>query len=166
MPLWRVFGAIVGLFISNGWGFLVFTLVLCALQWLLGFAAIAGWLPVIGSLDQPYGVGPYGVGALGAMLGARVADSVVSHWSLYWLGYRPNPGLSSTVLYCAEVIFILVTFRPGLSAAPTAAWIGFAGGVIFFVGVLPVLRLLRIVLPKCRREPWVRSEPIPAWALA
>jgi hypothetical protein len=160
VPLWRVFGAIVGLFISNGWGFLVFTLILCALQWLLGLAAIAGWLPFIGGLDHPYGVG-----ALGAVIGARLADSVVSHWTLYRLGYRPNPGLSSTVLYCAEVVFILITFHAGFALYPTAAWKGFAAGALFFVGVLPVLRLARIFLPRCRRDPWVRGEPIPAWAL-
>jgi hypothetical protein len=161
VPLWRVFGAIVGLFIPNGSGFVWFTLVLCAVQWLLGLVAIAGWLPVLGPLNQPY----YGVMALGGVLGARVADSVVSHWMLYRLGYRPNPGLSSTVLYCAEVIFILVAFRAGLSSYPIAAGIGFAGGAIVFIGVLPLLRLIRMVKPSGRRDPWVRGEPIPVWAL-
>jgi hypothetical protein len=159
-PLWRVFGAIVGLFISNRWGFALFTVGLCALQWLVGLAGIAGWLPLIGRLDQPYGVG-----ALAAVLGGRLADSVVSHWTLYRLGYRPNPGLSSTVLYCVEVVFILVTFRAGFALEPVAAWKGFALGAGGFIVVLPVLRLARIFFPRCRRDPWVRGEPIPAWAL-
>lgn len=159
VPLWRVFGAVVGTFVPNGLGFLSFTLGLCALQWLLGLAAIAGWLPLIGPLSLQAGVA-----ALGAVVGARLADSVVSHWALYRLGYRPNPGLSSTVLYCAEAIFLLVAFRAGFAQAPTEAWIGFACGAVFFIAVLPALRLLRVIVPAWRREPWVRGTPIPVWA--
>ena len=70
--------AVVGVFIPNGLGFVSFTLALCILQWLVGLAAIAGWLPVVGSLPPQVGVG-----ALGAVVGARLADSVVSHWALY-----------------------------------------------------------------------------------
>jgi hypothetical protein len=159
VPLWRVFGAVVGVFIPNWLGFLSFTLSLCALQWLVGLAAIAGWLPLIGALSLPAGVG-----ALGAVVGARLADSVVSHWTLYRLGYRPNPGLSSTVLYCAEAIFILVAFRAGLAREPAAAWIGFACGAGFFLAVLPLLGLLGVIVPSWRRERWTRGTPIPAWA--
>jgi hypothetical protein len=111
---------------------------------------LAGWL-----------VG--GAGALGALIGARVIDSVLSHWGLYALGYRPNPGLSSTILYSIEAIFILVTFWAGLSSAPRAALIGFGVGALPFIGALPLLRLLRVV-PSWRREPWVRWTPLPEWA--
>ena len=159
VPLWRVFGAVVGVFIPNWLGLLLFTLSLCALQWLLGLAAVAGWLPLAGPLPLRAGVG-----ALGAVVGARLADSVVSHWTLYRLGYRPNPGLSSTVLYCAEAIFILVAFRAGLAREPAAAWIGFACGAGFFIAVLPLLGLLRVIAPPWRRERWKRGTPIPAWA--
>ena len=158
VPLWRVFGAVVGVWIPNRLGFLSFTVLLCAVQWLVGLAAIAGWLPVVGPLSLSAGVG-----ALGALIGARLADCVVSHWGLHGLGYRPNPGLSSTVLYAAEAIFILVTFHKGLSLHPGAAWIGFACGAGFFVAVLPLFRCLRLV-PAWRRDAWVRGEPIPAWA--
>ena len=50
VPLWRVFGAVVGVFIPNRLGFLAFTISLCALQWLIGAMAIAGWpaFPEIG----------------------------------------------------------------------------------------------------------------------
>jgi hypothetical protein len=149
-PLWRVFGAVVGVRVPNLLGFVLFTVVLTAFLWLLGLAAIAGWL-----------VG--GAGALGALIGARVVDSVLSHWGLYALGYRPNPGLSSTILYSIEAIFILVTFWTGLSSAPGAALIGFGVGALPFIGALPLLRLLRVV-PSWRREPWVRWTPLPEWA--
>ena len=97
-------------------------------------------------------------------IGARVGDNVISHWGLYSVGYRPIAGLSSTILYSIEAIFILVTFRTGLSLAPVAAWIGFACGVGFFALVLPGLWLLGIIRPSWRREPWVRWTPLPEWA--
>jgi len=158
VPLWRVFGAVVGMRLPDWLGFLSFTLGLTVLQWAVGLAAIAGWLPFVGALSTAAGVG-----ALGAVIGARVGDNVISHWGLYSVGYRPNPGLSSTILYSLEAIFILVTFRAGLSLAPRAAWIGFLCGVGFFAAVLPVLRLLRVV-PSWRRERWVRWTPLPEWA--
>jgi hypothetical protein len=157
VPLWRVFGAVVGVWIPNWLGFLLFTLSLTAIQWAVGLAAIAGWLPFHGMVSLPVAVG-----ALGALVGARVADNVISHWGLYGLGYRPNPGLSSTVLYSVEAIFILATFWKGLSLAACPAWIGFACGAGFFVAVLPLLRVLRAV-PSWRRDPWVRWQPLPAW---
>ena len=158
VPLWRVFGAVVGLWIPHWFGFATFTLLLCALQWAVGLTAIAGWLPIVGvSL-------PIGVGALGALIGARLADSVISHWTLYALGYRPNPGLSSTVLYCLEATFLLFAFWKGLSQESAAASIGFACGYAFFCLVLPALRALRLAVPPWRRNSWVRGNPIPTWA--
>lgn len=158
-PLWRVFGAIVGLWVPNWAGFLGFTVVLPVVQWVLGLAAIAGWLPLVGALSVSGSAG-----ALGALIGARVGDSVISHWSLYALGYRPNPGLSSTILYALEAVFLIVTFRAGLAAAPGPAGIGFGFGVLAFLAVLPGLALIRIILPWLRREPWVRWTPLPEWA--
>lgn len=159
VPLWRVFGAIVGLRIPDRFGFLAFTVTLCVTQWLVGLAAIAGWLPIFGVLPLPWAVG-----ALGVMVGARISDSVVSHWVLYGLGYRPNPGLASTVLYSIEAIFLLVTFHKGFAAHLCAMWIGVAIGAGAFIAVLPGLRAARLFAPSLRREPWVRDEPIPAWA--
>jgi hypothetical protein len=158
VPLWRVFGAVVGVWIPNGLGFTLFTLALTVIQWGVSLAGIAGWLPIVGSLTMPAAVG-----ALGVLIGARVGDSVVSHWGLYALGYRPNPGLSSTVLYVAETVFVLTTFWKGLSLAPGAAWVGIAVGALFFCLVLPVLRSLRLI-PAWRREPWTRGQPLPSWA--
>jgi hypothetical protein len=107
---------------------------------------------------------PCAVGALGFMIGARISDTLVSHWGLYALGYRPNPGLKSTPLYVIEAIFILLTFRKGLELAPTAAWVGFMFGAGAFILVLPGLRVLRMIAPPFRRTPWIRGEPLPAWA--
>lgn len=159
VPLWRVFGAIVGVFVPDRCGFLVFTIGLCVALWLIGLMAIAGWLPIFGSLP-PW----LGAWALGALIGARVSDSVVSHWTLYALGYRPNPGLTSTALYVVEVIFILMTFHKGLLAFPVAASFGAALGAVAFISVLPSLRLLARVCPALRREPWLRGRPLPEWA--
>src|SRR5262245_26151936 len=58
-PLWRVFGAIVGVRVPNWLGFAFFTVALTAFLWALGLAAIAGWLGG--------GAGPFG-----AVIGARV----------------------------------------------------------------------------------------------
>jgi hypothetical protein len=158
VPLWRVFGAVVGVWIPHALGFASFTLLLTVIQWAVGLAAIAGWLPFAGTLSLPATIA-----ALGALIGARISDTVVSHWGLYSLGYRPNPGLPSTVLYALEAVFILATFRKGLALAPGAAWIGFACGAGFFIAVLPGLRLVRLAVPRWRRDPWVRRQPLPAW---
>jgi len=158
-PLWRVFGAVVGLRLPNALGFLGFTVVLALGQWALGLMAYAGWLPLIGMVGMPLAIG-----SLGAVLGARIADSCVSHWALWLMGYRPNPGLSSTALYAVEAIAILVAFRKGLALDPTAAGKGFAAGAGFFIAVIPGLTLVRTLVKPWQRKPWVRGEHIPAWA--
>jgi hypothetical protein len=158
-PLWRVFGAVVGLRIPDALGFVAFTVTLALGQWALGLMAYAGWLPLVGMVCAPLAIG-----SLGAVLGARIADCCVSHWALWLLGYRPNPGLSSTVLYAVEAVVIVAAFRRGLALDPLAAGIGFACGAGFFLGVIPGLALLRAFFKPCQREPWIRGEPIPAWA--
>jgi hypothetical protein len=157
VPLWRVFGAIVGLWLPNWLGFLSFTLGLTLTLWGVGLAGIGGWL--IGPLREACAVG-----ALGVLIGARLSDTLVSHWGLYALGYRPNPGLKTTPLYIIETIFILLTFWKGLALAPKAAWCGFALGAGAFVLVLPALAALRMIAPSWRRERWMRWQPLPAWA--
>jgi hypothetical protein len=57
VPLWRVFGAVVGLWFPQWLGFFLFTLVLTLLLWLVGLAGIAGWLPFAGQLSLPTTVG-------------------------------------------------------------------------------------------------------------
>ena len=157
-PLWRVFGAVVGLWLPNWLGFLLFTLALTLLLWGVALAGITGWLPIVGQLSLPCAVG-----ALAAVVGARISDTLVSHWSLYALGYRPNPGLKSTPLYVIEAVFILLTFWKGLSLSPYAAWLGFVCGAGFFILVLPALRAWRVIAPAWRRAPWIRWQPLPPW---
>jgi hypothetical protein len=158
VPLWRVFGAIVGIWIPHPLGFASFTLGLTVTLWAVGLMGLAGWLPIAGPIPLCAAIG-----ALGALVGARVADTLVSHWLLYGLGYRPNPGLSSTPLYLTEAAFIGTAFWKGFSLAPQPAWWGFALGCLFFCLVLPALRGLRAVVPSWRRECWARWEPLPAW---
>jgi hypothetical protein len=155
VPLWRVFGAVVGTYLPNWVGFLSFTVVLCLLQWWVGLTGITGW---------PDGVRPLAIGAIGALVGARIADSVVSHWGLYGLGYRPNPGLSSTVLYTIESVFILIVFHKAYLLNPHAWRWGFLCGAAFFILVMPLLWALHLLIPSWRRDKWVRGEPISAWA--
>ena len=152
-PLWRNFGAIVGLDVPDRWGFLFFTIALTMILFLIGFVGIMG----------PLGVG-WTSGALGALIGARLSDTLISHVLLYSVGYRPNPGLSSTPLYVLEAIFIVWAFQTSLTAYPAFAGVGFALGVLAFVVVLPILLLVRWMNPAWKRPPWPRWEPIPAWA--
>jgi len=158
-PLWRIFGAVVGVSVPHWLGFLSFTIGLTLILWGMGLAGMTGWLPVAGHLTKPIAVG-----ALGALIGARISDTLVSHWGLHAVGYRPNPGLSSTPLYVLEAAFILLTFWKGLSTHPVAAWWGFGCGAGFFILVLPVLRSARLWAPASRRPPWIRWQPLPEWA--
>src|SRR5262249_34165786 len=82
VPLWRVFGAVVGVRVPDGLGFLSFTVGLTIIQWAVGLAGITGWLPIVGQLNHAIAIG-----ALGGIIGARIGDNVVSHWGLYSLGY-------------------------------------------------------------------------------
>jgi hypothetical protein len=151
-PLWRNFGAIVGLKIPDPLGLLGFTAALTLGLWALALIGIAGWSLWISPAF-----------ALGALIGARLSDTLISHVLLNALGYRPNPGLSSTPLYILEALFMIAAFRAGLAADPTSAWWGIAAGAGFFVLVLPGLWLLRLLIPAWRRERWQRGRPMPAW---
>jgi hypothetical protein len=158
VPLWRVFGAVVGLRLPDWLGFLLFTLGLTLLLWCVGLVAISGWSPFIGDMSLPLVVS-----ALGFIIGARISDTLVSHWGLCAAGYRPNPGLKSTPLYVFEAGFLLGTFRPGLSLSPSSAVWGFACGAALFILVLPVLRACRALALPWQRSPWTRWQPLPAW---
>jgi hypothetical protein len=157
-PLWRNFGAIVGLKIPDAAGFLGFTVLLTLTLWALGLIGIAGWFPLVGSVGS--GCAAF---ALGALIGARLSDTLISHVLLHYLGYRPNPGLSSTPLYILEALFVIVAFRAGLAADPRSAWWGIVAGAGLFVAVLPLLWLLRLLIPGWRRERWPRGRPMPSW---
>jgi hypothetical protein len=158
-PLWRNFGAIAGLKIPDTLGFVGFTVALTLTLWALGLIGIAGWFPLKGA------VGPgCAAFALGALIGARVADTLVSHLLLYYRGYRPNPGLSSTPLYVLEALFVIAAFHAGLQAASLSAAFGIFAGAGFFVAVLPLLRWLRTRIPAWQRELWQPGQPMPSWA--
>jgi hypothetical protein len=151
-PLWRNFGAIVGVKIPDLLGFLGFTAGLTLTLWALALIGIAGcprWIPP--------------AFALGALIGARLSDTLVSHVLLNALGYRPNPGLSSTPLYIIEALFLIVAFRAGLAADWASAKCGIIVGAGFFVAVLPGLWLLRLLVPGWRRQRWQRGHAMPAW---
>jgi hypothetical protein len=163
VPLWRVMGAIAGVCVPHPLGFAVFTMGLLATQWLAALVGIAGLFGcLLAALGSWWGVS-LGVAALGFIIGGRISDSIVSHWRLYAAGYRPNPGLSSTVLYVLEAAFLLWAFRKGLLGSPVAAVVGLAAGALAFLAVLPALRVLRQTKAVLRREPWVPWQPIPAW---
>ncbi len=160
-PLWRNFGAIVGVAIPDGIGFVFFIVVLTLTLWALGLIGIAGWFPLATAVSP--GCAAF---ALGALIGARLSDTLVSHALPHLVGYRPNPGLSSTPLYVIEAVFIIMAFHAGLAADPAAAWGGILVGAAVFVAVLPLLWLLRGLKPDWRRQRWQRGQPMPAWAEA
>jgi hypothetical protein len=155
-PVWRNFGAVVGVWIPDWLGFLLFVLTLIGGLWLVELVAITGSLPTCTVPTE------YAAVALGALVGARLADTLVLHVLLYALRYRPNPGLSSTTLYVAEAIFLIATFSRGLTAGGSSTWVGLVTGGGFFCLVLPFLWSFRIV-PSWRRVRWRRGEPLPAW---
>jgi hypothetical protein len=157
-PLWRNFGAIAGVKIPDPLGFLGFTAGLTLGLWALALIGIAGWFPLAGSV----GIGCAAF-ALGALIGARVSDTLISHVLLNTLGYRPNPGLPSTPLYILEALFLMVAFRAGLAADWASAFSGIVAGAGFFVAVLPSLWLLQLLIPGWRRERWQRGRAMPAW---
>jgi hypothetical protein len=151
-PLWRNFGAIVGVKIPDLLGFLGFTAALTLGLWALALIGIAGW--------PRWGAPAF---ALGALIGARVSDTLISHVLLNALGYRPNPGLSSTPLYIIEALFLIVAFRAGLAADWASARCGIIAGAGFFVAVLPLLWLAQLLIPGWRRQRWQRGQAMPAW---
>jgi hypothetical protein len=152
-PLWRNFGAIVGLDISDKWGFRIFTVGLILTLFVVGFVGIMA----------PLGAG-LTAGALGALIGARLSDTLVSHVLLHSVGYRPNPGLSSTPFYVLEALFIAWAFQARLAADPYWAKAGFVAGAASFVLVLPGLWLARWIWRDRIRPCWTRWQPMPSWA--
>ena len=150
-PLWRNLGAIVGIAIPDRLGFLGFTVGLTLALFALGFVGIIAPLsPACTAF------------ALGALIGARLSDTLVSHLALFLVGYRPNPGLTSTPLYVAEAAFLAYVFDARLMAEPVATKVGLACGAIFFLLVLPLLWFARWALPSWRRPRWQRWKPMPS----
>jgi hypothetical protein len=104
-----------------------------------------------------------GVGAVGALIGGRLADSWKSHIELSRKGLNPNPGLASIPLYIAETAALAVIFAPGLIHNWRESVAGLAIGIsLFWLFVPASLRLLAIVFP--RHDLWVAGQPMPNWA--
>lgn len=123
-PLWENFGEIVGTRLPYRLGFALFSV---GLPCLLILAAFFAYL-----YQSPF--------ALSVMVGARLGDTVISHWWLWLTGLSsPNPGLQTTPLYVLEAAAVLFLF--GVS------WPGVLVGAGFFLAVLPVLRLSRRIFP-------------------
>jgi hypothetical protein len=151
-PLWRNFGAIVGLDIPDWFGFPVFTVLLTLTLLTIGFVGLTALLgPGLTAF------------ALGVLIGARLSDTLISHVFLHGVGYRPNPGLSSTPFYVLEALFIFMVFKARLNVAPGFAKSGLALGILIFLSVLPLLLLLRWIMPAWRRPRWQRWQPLPPW---
>jgi hypothetical protein len=151
-PLWRNFGAIVGLDIPDWFGFPVFTVLLTLTLLTIGFVGLTALLgPGLTAF------------ALGVLIGARLSDTLISHVFLHGVGYRPNPGLSSTPFYVLEALFIFMVFKARLDVAPGFAKSGLALGILIFLSVLPLLLLLRWIMPAWRRPRWQRWQPLPPW---
>jgi hypothetical protein len=157
-PLWRAFGAIVGVYVPNWLGFPFFTVALFVILWLIGVGGIVGAFGLL-TVQQ-------GVFCVGALVGALLSDSLFSHWIPFLAGYRPNPGVRSTALYVLEAALLLALFWRGLSAYPTTATVGALLGTLFFLAVWGLLVTLRLCVARWRRPPWVSGQPIPDWASA
>lgn len=71
--------------------------------------------------------------AAAALCGARLGDSVLSHWLLSWFE-RPNPGLRTTLLYAGEGVMLAVQIHWGIEEA--AAFAIAAGS---FLAINPVI---------------------------
>ena len=144
-PLWRNFGAIVGFEVPDKLGFCVFTVLLTLFLFAIGIIGILGFLA-------------------GPTAAARLSDTILSHALLYTVGYRPNPGFSSTPLYVIEAFFLGWFFHVRLASAPYWATGGMGLGAVIFVLVLPALRAARWLWPARKRTPWSTWQHIPSWA--
>jgi hypothetical protein len=150
--LWRYFGAIAGVKISDRFGQLAFFGGLTTL-WIVGSVGIA--FTVLGQA-------PFAFGCLGAIIGSRVSDSLFSHILLDNAGFRPNPGLSSVPFYLAEAVVLLVVFWPAIVGNIVPAAIGFAIGALAFYAVIPTLRAYGPLIFQ-PIEAWRGGSPQPSW---
>src|SRR5215467_10651437 len=121
--LWRYFGAIAGVKIPDGFGLVLFFVVLTISLGTVGLLGITGTV-----LWQT----PLAFGCLGAIIGCRISDSLFSHILLNNAGYRPNPGLPSVPLYFVEAFVLVVVFYPTISMHTLPVLIGFIIGALAF----------------------------------
>ena len=150
--LWRYFGAIAGVRISDNVGQFVFFRGLTISLWIVGLLGITGTV-----LWQA----PLAFACLGVIIGGRISDSLFSHILLNNAGYRPNPGLTSVPLYFIEVLVLVVVFYPTIHTHTLATLVGFVIGVVAFYGVIPGLKKFGPLLFE-RMNPWEKGTPQPA----
>ncbi len=156
--LWRYFGAIYGFRFPDWLGLPMFFVILTLVLWAVAIVGIMGACTWSGSHVQGLGVG-----AVGALIGGRLADSWKSHIELSRKGFRPNPGLASVHFYVAEAVVLAVIFAPGLIRNWSFAVAGIAIGIgLFWLLVPGFLRLLAMVFP--RHDLWIAGQPMPNWA--
>ena len=151
--LWRYFGAVAGVKISDSFGQIVFFGGLTLSLWIVGLIGIYGtvtWQT------------PLAIGCLGAIVGCRLSDSLYSHVRLNYEGYKPNPGLESVPLYLVESVVLTAIFLPTVAAHPGAVTIGLAIGAFAFYSVIPTLRILGPLVFE-KMQPWKRGTPQPQW---
>jgi len=162
--LWRYFGAIAGVRISDAVGSLVFTVGLGMILLLAGASLLL--------IDDQASV--LGVLGAGFLLGGRVSDWWNSHYSKYFEGYKwpygygGNPGLLSSWLYLVDsvlLICLLASVRVRLQG-PDLRWLvgGVLTGTVFFLVVIPLIRLVGVIVPNLQEPRWEPTTP-PDWAL-
>jgi hypothetical protein len=142
--LWRYFGAIRGVKIPDWAGFLAFTVGLTSALWVVAILALA--------FGQPW--------ALGLLLGARMGDWWSSHAHLEAIGYRPNPGFGTAMLFPIETLIVFFASWDVVQAGPAWMLLGCLGGAASFASILPALGLLRH-WPDFGQPRWRRGDEIP-----
>jgi hypothetical protein len=162
--LWRYFGAIAGVRVSDTAGKLVFT---GGLSISLLLAAVL----LLRIADESSGLGVLGAGFL---LGGRVSDWWNSHYRKFragykWpVGFRGNPGLLSSWFYLADsalLIYLLLTFEETCRAKPLWLASGLLAGTVTFVVVIPLIRLVGKLFPSLKEPPWQPPASPPNWAI-
>ena len=132
-PIWDNFGKITNVKLPNKLGFIMFTgglstslIILAALGYSGNFIALS------------------------ILLGARLGDTIISHFTLRLTGVsNPNPGLMTTPLYILESILIISNWNAYLHPAYILI------GVAFFAAVLPTMFFIGKIFPQLQREKYV-----------
>jgi choline dehydrogenase len=158
---WRSFGDVAGPRISDGWGLVLFALVLAVL-WAVGVVAIVGYPLAADSIaaisDDPSAADLVRMAAVWGLIGLRLSESWNLHPKLERLGHRPDPGFSLSPYYLAEAAVLAVLFVPGLGAnwpfSLIAAAIGFVTGWSFSASALRCSTRSRL-----RRTPRLGDPP-------
>ncbi len=107
----------------------------------LALQAVAAWGAFVGG--SPFW--------LGVLIGGRIGDAFFSHMIPARLGYTPNPGLPTAMIYVFDALLLDLAFGTAAFAAPHAL-LGLALGAGFFAGLPLVFGLSGYVLRKLGRS--------------